>query len=348
MKVLILSDTHHGCHSNDSYHVAKQMEFLDGVSAVVIEKEIDIMVHTGDFNDKKTIIDKKNISQFVNKYNEIHNNLIYRKAFYIVGNHDAYYKQTNEYSALNIFFPNDNIQIVDNEPIEFENLLFVPWVSKYNKDEMQTKIKQMNKKGNYLFGHFEKKGAYMTNSYISEHDSIDPNIYSKYTKVFSGHYHLNQEIDDNWIFVGSPYHINRGDMHSDHGVYVLDTVTHELEFVEISKPLYRVLTITEDECKTKGSIKKALGDIENKIVDIEVESSDEKCINRVIDVVCENNPHKYTLKTETNDDQEINQDNLDGMDNRDIINSYLDIQDYKSDKEKMVVNKMFYNYYNNR
>ena len=338
MKVAIITDTHHGCHSNNQLHLDYQIDFLKKLNDYIKDNEIEYLIHLGDVFDKKTILDKKTAVIFTELYNNIRKSLVFSKIIFIAGNHDQYYANDNKFNALRILFPNDII--VDERVNVINNLVFSPWVNKNNLVEITSDINEYNKSGNYLFGHFNKKGAYKTSSYKSEKDTLDNNMYSNYSHIFSGHYHLKQTID-NWSFVGSSYNIDRGDILSKHGFITLDTKTGKQEFVVLSDLLYHTATLKENECESKGNIKNLISDVENKILDIHVDTNDQKIIDKVVDVICELKPYEYNLTTKQEEEVEINTKELSTFSDQKIIHEYLKLQDYQSKSEEKIVKALF-------
>ena len=342
MKVLILSDTHHGCHGNDPYFILNQQIFLNELFEVIKEKEIDSIIHCGDWGHKKTVIDKKTAHCFKPLYDEMINLTSKGIAYFISGNHDNFYKQTNEHNMLGILFPDS--EIVDMQCKKVGPLVMIPWINKSNREEILNFVMENNKEGNYLFGHFEKKGAYMTSSYISETDSIEESAYCNYSKVFSGHYHLNQEIGD-WIFVGSMSELNRGDEISKHGAYILDTKTNELEFIENNHSIYKNFEFNGSDFESKPKFKKLLGDIKDKIIDIYIDTDDNKLIEKISDVIISLEPKDFNLTYNDVNEDYLEDIEIKGRNINEIVNEYLNNQSYKSDKERRYVSKLWNNYF---
>lgn len=343
MKVLIISDTHHGCHGNDPFYIDNQKLFLNNLLDIIVtkNKEIDTIVHTGDWGHKKTTIDKKTAHCFKPLYDELINLTTKGVAYFISGNHDNFYKQTNEHNMLGILFPQE--EIIDMQCKKVGPLIIVPWINKSNREEIVNFIMENNKEGNYLFGHFNKKGAYMTSSYISEMDSIEESAYCNYNKVFSGHYHLNQEIGD-WIFVGSMSELNKGDEASRHGVYILDTKTNEVEFIENKYGIYKNFNLSEESFESKKQFKKLLGDIKNKVVNIYINTKDNKLIEKISDVISSLEPYQFNLTYNDLENEDVDIE-IKGKNINEIIYEYINNQQYKNNKELKYISKLWNIYY---
>ena len=75
---------------------------------------------------------------------------------------------------------------------------------------------------------------------------IDINHFNDYTKVFSGHIHIRQ-VQNNFEFIGAPYHMDRNDYDDIKGLTILDLETEETTFVEnIVSPTFKRVKIKED------------------------------------------------------------------------------------------------------
>jgi hypothetical protein len=69
-------------------------------------------------------------------------------------------------------------------------------------------------------------------------DGISRDIFKGYERVFSGHFH--QQQDDGQIrYLGAPYEITWSDYASAKGFHILDTETRELEFYQNSNKLFK-------------------------------------------------------------------------------------------------------------
>jgi DNA repair exonuclease SbcCD nuclease subunit len=142
----------------------------------------------------------------------------------------------------------DNVDVIDeitNKNICGVDVLLCPWLVDYNCDKIAEKFEET--KSEILFGHFDIVGFALNATRVSS-EGFDPEVFSKFKKVFSGHYHTpsskligKTEI----IYVGSPYHMNRNDVGEHKGFLVLDMETYlynrvvnnvSLKFVQAEYP----------------------------------------------------------------------------------------------------------------
>ena len=234
MKIALITDTHWGVR-NDSLIMHNQMKrFLDDIFfPSLIENNIDTVVHLGDLVDRRKYINyltaKRLRDDFLNP--------IWEKGItmhIIAGNHDTFYKNTNEVNSLNELVSGkyDNVHIWDQLPINWNfdgtNILLLPWICDENRDATLEAIK--NSKSPIVMGHLELNGYEMYRGHISDHGD-DPKIFDKFDLVCSGHYHTRSN-SSNIFYLGTPAQYTWSDYNDDKGFHILDTETRTLTFIQ--------------------------------------------------------------------------------------------------------------------
>ena len=152
----------------------------------------------------------------------------------IAGNHDTFYKNTNEVNSLNELVSGkyDNVHIWDQLPINWNfdgtNILLLPWICDENRDATLEAIK--NSKSPIVMGHLELNGYEMYRGHISDHGD-DPKIFDKFDLVCSGHYHTRSN-SSNIFYLGTPAQYTWSDYNDDKGFHILDTETRTLTFIQ--------------------------------------------------------------------------------------------------------------------
>jgi DNA repair exonuclease SbcCD nuclease subunit len=99
-----------------------------------------------------------------------------------------------------------------------------------------------------------------------EHDGdmvrVGPGIFENWDKVFLGHYHAEQKLDEKVEYVGSPLQLSFGEAFQKKHIVVLDTQTLKTEYIENEfSPKHFILK--EDEIEGK--------DLQGHFVRLEVE-----------------------------------------------------------------------------
>jgi DNA repair exonuclease SbcCD nuclease subunit len=233
MKIALITDTHWGIR-NDSQIMHNQMKrFLDEVFWPVLSREsINTVVHLGDLVDRRKYINyltakrlrEDFLDPMMTKGLDLH---------IIAGNHDTFYKNTNDVNALDelLSYKYHNIQIY-TRPAEINvgglDMLLLPWICDENRDASLEAIR--NSKSSVVMGHLELNGYEMYRGHVSDHGD-DAKIFDKFDIVCSGHYHTRSS-SSNIVYLGTAVQYNWSDYNDPKGFHIFDTETRELTFIE--------------------------------------------------------------------------------------------------------------------
>jgi len=110
-------------------------------------------------------------------------------------------------------------------------MTFIPWICSENHEETMNVIKKS--KAKIAMGHLELQGFRVNKNLIMEDHGLDSNIFSKFTKVFSGHYHTRSD-NGRIFYLGNPYEMYWTDVNDTRGFHIFDTET--LEHTPINNP----------------------------------------------------------------------------------------------------------------
>ena len=234
MKIAIITDQHFGCRKNSKLFHDYFLRFYEDVFFPTLEREgITTIVDMGDTFDSRKGIDfcaltwaKENYYNRLQKMGiEIHS---------IVGNHTAYYKNTNDINAINLLLREyANVKIYsETTPIEIDNLsvLLVPWINPENEKKTMAMIEQS--RSPVVMGHLELHGFKVNDYVVMEHGTnIDP--FAKFDRVYSGHFHTRSS-QNNIHYLGSPYEMYWNDWNDTRGFHLFDTET--LEHTPVNNP----------------------------------------------------------------------------------------------------------------
>jgi len=225
MKIAIITDTHYGARKG-SKHLHEYFEkFYNDIFFPELEKNnVDTIVHMGDIFDSRKSIDyyslewsKRVIFEPMKKY----------KVHAITGNHDCYYKNTNEINSPELLLTNyDNITTYSKATdinLDGLDILLLPWISVDNHDETLEVIQ--NSKAKIAMGHLELNGFKATRGHMME-DGMDVKVFDKFDKVFSGHFHT-RSTDGKIFYLGNPYEMFWNDVNDPRGYHLFDTDTQE-------------------------------------------------------------------------------------------------------------------------
>ena len=279
MKIAIITDTHYGARKNSKLFHDYFEKFYKDVFFPTLDKEgIDTVVHMGDAFDSRKGIEFKAL-----KWSKrvVFDPLKKRgiKMHLMVGNHDAYYKNTNEVNAVDLLLKEyDNVEVYSS-PAEvlLGNLktLFIPWINEDNQKETNKLIDKT--KCSVAMGHLELNGFKVNNQIVMDHGH-DSRAFDKFEKVFSGHYHTRSD-NGTVYYLGNPYEMFWSDVKDLRGFTIFDTET--LEHTPVNNPYRLFYNIYYDD--TDHQTFNAT-EYENKIVKVIVrKKSDIKKFEKFID-----------------------------------------------------------------
>ena len=230
MKVALVTDTHFGARSDhlafDSYFA----KFYDDFFFPYLEKEgIKTICHLGDVFDRRKYINY-NTLQSCKKYFFNQARDLGIEINMIPGNHDTYFKNTNEVNSPKLLLGEYNNIKIYEEPtvlqLDREEVLFLPWICGDNYDRTMAKIKEPNPKT--CCGHFEFAGYDMLPGMPNLH-GMDASVFSEFDLVVSGHFH-HRHSRGNITYMGNPYEITWSDYEDPRGFAIYDTSKRALEY----------------------------------------------------------------------------------------------------------------------
>ena len=156
----------------------------------------------------------------------------------IIGNHTAYYKNTNDLTGVGLFLREyDNVKIyseAEEVKIDKTKFLFVPWINSENKQKSFDVIQ--NSDSPCVMGHLELNGFRMHHRGYDMIDGMDIDVFEKFDRVYSGHFHTRSN-DGKIFYLGNPYEMYWNDVDDTRGFHLFDTDT--LEHTPVNNP-YRL------------------------------------------------------------------------------------------------------------
>jgi hypothetical protein len=249
----------------------------------------------------------------------------------IVGNHTAYYKNTNEVNAVDLLLREYDNVIVYSETTEVKidnrNILFIPWINQDNEEKTFKVIKNSNSK--CAMGHLElsgfraHRGVVMENGHASE-------LYSNFEKVFSGHYHTRSD-DGRIYYLGNPYEMFWNDVNDTRGFHIFDTET--LEHNPVNNP-YRIFYNVYYEDTDHQTFDTR--EFSNKIVKVIVrQKSDIKKFEKFIDKLYESNVAELKIVENFVIEEAEDFEAFESEDTLSILNRYIQEAEINLDKSRL-------------
>ncbi len=238
MKCAIVTDTHFGARSDSIPFDNFFAKFYDEIFFPHIEREgIKTIIHLGDVFDRRKYVNYHTLKRckeyFFNNTKKLGIDVIM-----ITGNHDTYFKNTNEVNSLNLLLAEYDNVTVYSDPTEINidglNILMMPWICSGNYETSMKMVQNTTAK--ICFGHFEFAGFAMFKGYINDH-GMDALPFKKFDLVCSGHFHHRSSIG-NIHYLGNPYEFTWSDFNDPRGYHIFDTKDCSLEFYENTNKLF--------------------------------------------------------------------------------------------------------------
>ena len=267
MKVAIITDQHFGARKSSRIFHDYFLRFYNEVFFPTLEKEgITTVLDLGDTFDNRRQLDLWSIQWArENYYDRLEKWGVAVHA--IVGNHTAYFKDTNTVNTLdNVLGEYGNVTTyasADTLYLDGRGIVLIPWINQENAEETYKLIEETD--CDIAMGHLELQGFEAHRGYLMDRGA-SISVYSKFSQVFSGHYH-HKSSRENIHYLGNPYQIYWNDYKDERGFHIWDTETLELTFVRNPFEIYEKIFYDEDKklpkaMNYKGKMVKLI--VENK------------------------------------------------------------------------------------
>ena len=332
MLVALLNDTHCGIRNSSDVFLDYQKVFYEDVFFPhCIKHDIKQVIHLGDYYDHRKFVNFKAL----NHNREIFLDPLKKNGMMmdiIPGNHDVYYKNTNELNSLKelLGYYINNVNIIMKPTVMKYGSLdmaLVPWINNQNYAEYMAWIKSC--KAKVIGAHLELNNFEMMRG-IPSHSGMNADLFSHFDTVLSGHYHTKSS-KGNVHYLGSQMEFYWNDADDPKYFHVLDTETLEITPVLNPHKMFHKL-------EWRNGCDYDLSQVTDKFVKIVVsEKSDPYLFDKFIDEVNTYNPHELKI-AETFD--EFMGENVDTTvvsveDTSTLLNDYVDAVDTELNKDRI-------------
>ena len=328
MNIVIITDQHFGARKGAAYINNYFQKFYDDIFFPYLkENKIDTIIDMGDTFDNRRNIDLASLQWSKRIYFD-KLQAMGIKVHIIVGNHTAYYKDTNSVNTVDLLLKEyDNIEVY-SKPTEVNvgelDILFLPWINEENRQDTIEAIKRSDSK--IVMGHLELNGFVATRGHMMEH-GMDTKIFDKFDRVYSGHYHTRSN-NGKIYYLGNPYEMFWNDVNDKRGFHLFDTET--VKHTPINNPYRLFYNIYYEDLNYKLF---DFREYKNKIVKIIVKrKTDQKQFEKFIDKLY--NSGIQDLKIIENFVlQESEEFEVEETENTiGILNRYIDESEFEGDK----------------
>lgn len=335
MKIAILNDTHCGIRNSSEIFIEYQRRFYEEVFfPYLLENDIKTILHLGDYYENRSTINFKalraNREHFLDKLREygIHMDII-------PGNHDVYYKSTNDLCSLKELlghYMNEVNIIMKPKVVDYDGVkvALLPWINRENEEASMKFIQSC--KADILGAHLEVSGFEFYRG-IPCTDGMDPNVFSRFETVLSGHFHTKSHRG-NIHYLGAQMEFFWNDAHDKKYFHVFDTSDRSL--TEVLNPIRIFEKITYDDREGQPEIDYA--SLDNKFVRLVV--LHKKChstFNQVIDRIQQCNIHQLKISESLSEfiGESIADSDVDVQDTETLLSSYVDAVDTELEKGRI-------------
>ena len=336
--VACITDTHYGAKKGSKHlHDYFELFYKNVFFPTLEEHEIKTVIHMGDVFDSRKSIDyqslewsKRVVFDPLKKY-EVH---------MLVGNHDCYFKDSNHVNSPELLLQDySNIKTYSsptNTKIGGIDMTLIPWICSDNYDQTLKVIQKSNAK--IAMGHLELRGFYVNKHLVMDDHGMDSTIFSKFEKVFSGHYHTRSD-NGKIFYLGNPYEMYWSDVNDTRGFHIFDTET--LIHTPVNNPYKLFYNIYYDDTpyQTFDASKYS-----NKIVKVIVRKkskpkSFEKFIDNLYKIGVQDLKIVENFEIKENDDFVVEEEE----NTISVLNRYIDESEFNFDKN--VIKGIFENLY---
>jgi DNA repair exonuclease SbcCD nuclease subunit len=337
MRIALINDTHYGARKGSKlFHDYFELFYKNVFFPTLEQYGITTVIHMGDAFDSRKSIDyqslewaKRVVFEPLKNY-EVH---------MIVGNHDSYYKNTNNTNSPQLLLKDyPNIKTYSS-PTEIKvgnlDILLLPWICMENEEQS---LKMINKtKAKVAMGHLELQGFRVNRQIVMEH-GLEANLFKNFSKVFSGHYHTRSD-NGTVFYTGNPYEIYWTDVNDTRGFTIFDTET--LEHTSINNPYKMFYNIYYEDTNYQTFDSR---EYENKIVKVVVrKKTDTKKFEKFIDKLYSSSVAELKI-IENFDIQEPQEfEAFESEDTISILNRYIEEAEISLDKS--IIQKMIQEIY---
>ena len=335
-KVAILNDTHCGARNSSQIFLDYQERFYGEVFfPYLLENNITNVLHLGDYYEHRKFVNFKALE---------HNRKVFLEPLrdngitmdIIPGNHDVYYKNTNELCALKelLGYFTSNVNIIMKPTVlnyGGMNVAVAPWINSKNHDECLDFIS--NCKADIFGGHLELAGFEMMPGIINPH-GMSVEYFKRFEMTLSGHFHT-KSTQGNITYLGSQMEFTWSDVDDPKYFHILDSETRELTPVRNPITMFKKF-VYDDENNDYSNID--YSQFEDKFVKVVVlNKNDLYSFDRFIDNLQQVNTHELKIAENFEEflGESVEDEKVDIEDTHELLDSYVDAVSTDLEKDKL-------------
>lgn len=331
-KVALITDTHFGARSDSiPFDNFFRKFYMEKFWPEIDKRGITTIFHLGDCFDRRKYINFNTLKScreyFFDQAAKRNINVVM-----IVGNHDTFFKNTNDVNSPGLLLQDYNNITAYSGPVEYGigglSILLMPWICSENYNECMEAIKIS--KSSVMFGHLEIAGFQMYKGHENE-EGFDPKIFERFSLVCSGHFH-HRSSSGNINYLGNPYELTWADYEDPRGFHIFDTSTTELEFIQNPYTIFK--KIYYDDTK---EIEVPEGIDNSHIKLIVVNKTDFYKFDQFIERLEKSNPLELKIIEDMSEfeAEALGSEEVDLEDTLTLLSQYVDNLDTDADKDRI-------------
>lgn len=335
MKLAILNDTHAGIRNSSDIFMDYQERFYSEVFfPYLLENNITQILHLGDYYDNRKTVNFKALAHnrkiFLEKLRE------YGITMDIIpGNHDVYYKNTNELNALKELqghYMNEVNLIMEPTEMNYDGLTIamVPWINSENEKETLEFLSTT--KATVVGAHLELAGFEMDRGLVCK-DGMDAKVFDRFETVLTGHFHAKSS-QGNIHYLGAQMEFFWNDCGDPKHFHVLDTETREVTAVKNPLTIYEKIYYDHDKMNKFQDLRY----LDNKFVKvIVVNKGNALDFERFIDRIQQQKIHELKIAEDFKDflGENVEDDNIKVDDTQTLVYNYIDNVSTDLDRDRI-------------
>ena len=335
-KAACFTDIHWGRKNNSELHNQDCLRFVDWFCEQVKEDEdIDHIIFMGDWFEHRAAINGLTLDYAYRGAKKL--KALGLPVYFIVGNHDLYYRTTRDVFSTN-FFDSLGFNMIQ-EPTVVEELgesgaLVCPFLF---ENEYASLVQYLSVP--VWFGHFEFKGFVVTGDTKKMEHGPDAKEFKNARRIFSGHFHKRQE-EGNVTYIGNAFPADFSDANdTKRGMMVYTYDKNDVEFTDWPDcPSYIKTTLSSLASDPKGVLRKDA--VVNCVVDKDITYEQSLKLREQLtkkyelrELNLQENPERAVSLEET----EIDEEELEHLDTTDalVLNMLSKIEADTIDNDKL-------------
>jgi len=229
-KVAITADPHLGVHDR----LSDILWSLRTIREYCMHAKIDVVFVLGDLYHDRSSLGIDVLSRSADFFEETSEK--YGQQWIVFpGNHDMFMRHSWEINSLVHMRKHltviDTVKIVEVDDHRFWILPFITYEKSYLR--VLRRIEGLHRDGDVLLTHIGIRGASFNTCFLLKDWSNVNFEFSKFDRVYAGHFHSKQQIGENVWYPGSPIPFKFDEGNVPHGFYVYDLDTRTHKFINI-------------------------------------------------------------------------------------------------------------------